>query len=68
MDDSGSIEMQPGKPVGGLFLLHPLWVMTVSFVVSPEMQASARHCLAWIGTNMGIGQANFHGYVTLMAP
>ncbi|EXJ90106.1 hypothetical protein A1O3_03175 [Capronia epimyces CBS 606.96] len=57
-EDTGEgTERLPGKPVGGLLLLHPLWVVTVSSVVSPKMQDSMRDCLAWIGRNMGIGQA-----------
>ncbi|KIW18641.1 hypothetical protein PV08_02930 [Exophiala spinifera] len=47
----------PGKSAGGLLLLHPLSVSSTLSVVSPEMQTHFRNCLAWIGTNMGIGQA-----------
>ena len=47
----------PGKSVGGLLILHPLTVSSTLSVVSPEMQTHFRNCLAWIGDNMGIGQA-----------
>jgi hypothetical protein len=46
-----------GKTAGGLLLLHPMWVITVSSVVSSELRLSARDCLAWIGRYTGIGQA-----------
>ncbi|KAK5257686.1 hypothetical protein LTR40_009401 [Exophiala xenobiotica] len=47
----------PGKSVGGLLILHPLTVSSTLSVVSAEMQTHFRNCLAWIGDNMGIGQA-----------
>jgi hypothetical protein len=47
----------PGKSVGGLLILHPLTVSSTLSVVSLEMQTHFRNCLAWIGDNMGIGQA-----------
>ncbi|OCL02966.1 hypothetical protein AOQ84DRAFT_303720 [Glonium stellatum] len=54
---AGSDTMIPGKPVGGLLLLHPLYVVARSSVVSPQLQAYMSECLEWIGKNMGIGQA-----------
>ncbi|THC94915.1 hypothetical protein EYZ11_005598 [Aspergillus tanneri] len=48
----------PGRPVGGLLLLHPVYVASQLPVVPAEMQVYMRKCLAWIGTHMGIGQAS----------
>lgn len=47
----------PGKSIGGLLLLHPLWVITATSIVPLEIRARMRECLAWIGLTMGIGQA-----------
>ena len=47
----------PGRAAGGLLMLHPLWVITISSSISDEMRSRMRKCLAWIGDNMGIGQA-----------
>jgi hypothetical protein len=47
----------PGRPVGGLMLLHPVYIASQLPVVPPEMQEYMRKCLAWIGKYMGIGQA-----------
>jgi hypothetical protein len=47
----------PGKSIGGLLLMAPLFVISNFSIVSPKMQVNMRECLAWIGTNMGIGQA-----------
>jgi hypothetical protein len=49
----------PGKSVGGLLLMHPLFVMSNLPVISPKLQAHMKECLAWIGTHMGIGQATW---------
>jgi len=38
-----------GKPVGGLQLLHPLWVVANASVVSQELRTHMRKHLAWIG-------------------
>jgi hypothetical protein len=47
----------PGRPVGGLILLHPVYIASQLPVVPPDMQEYMRKCLAWIGKYMGIGQA-----------
>ncbi|KAL2847843.1 hypothetical protein BJY01DRAFT_163826 [Aspergillus pseudoustus] len=46
-----------GRPVGGLLLLHPLYVLSSCTIVPPSVQMYVRKCLAWIGEHMGIGQA-----------
>jgi hypothetical protein len=47
----------PGKSVGGLLLMHPLAVTSNMPMIESQLQFHMRECLAWIGTNMGIGQA-----------
>ncbi|EXJ87922.1 hypothetical protein A1O1_04849 [Capronia coronata CBS 617.96] len=60
-------EVAPGtKTAGGLLLLHPMWVVTVSSVVSSELRSSARDCLAWIGRHMGINQATMLSRVSVL--
>ncbi|KAL2844091.1 hypothetical protein BJY01DRAFT_264094 [Aspergillus pseudoustus] len=46
-----------GRAVGGLLLLHPLYVLSTCSVVPLATQEYARKCLGWIGQKMGIGQA-----------
>lgn len=48
---------RPGRPIGGLLLLHPLNVVLRCAIISPSLRAYTSKCLAWIGKNMGIGQA-----------
>lgn len=50
-------DMPPGRCVGGLLLLHPLYVVGRCSVVPPSMRAYVGRCLACIGQRMGIGQA-----------
>ncbi len=59
--------IHPGKPVGGLLLLYPLWVMATSPILSAEIRRRLRECLAWIGRNMGIGQASLLANVSRAA-
>jgi len=47
----------PGRPIGGLLLMHALYVLLTLPMVEARLKAYIRHCLAWIGTRMGIGQA-----------
>ena len=54
---SDSKVVTPGKALGGLLLMHPLFVTSELSIVSPELRTYMRACLAWIGSNMGIGQA-----------
>ncbi|KIW46773.1 uncharacterized protein PV06_02411 [Exophiala oligosperma] len=55
---SGPREFQePGRPFGGLLLMHPLYVATKVSVVPAPVQAHMSKCLAWIGRHMNIGQA-----------
>ncbi|KIW40936.1 uncharacterized protein PV06_06540 [Exophiala oligosperma] len=70
-----------GKTIGGMLLMHPLYVASNLPIVPAQLRAHMRECLAWIGGHMGIGQASvfsktsitfpaesiIHGYVLLWA-
>ena len=45
-----------GRCVGGLLLLHPLYVLLTSSIIHTPMKSYVKRCLAWIGQDMGIGQ------------
>ncbi|KAL2867803.1 putative C6 transcription factor [Aspergillus lucknowensis] len=47
-----------GRAAGGLLLMHPIYALSKLPGVSPEMREYMRKCLAWIGRNMGVGQAS----------
>jgi hypothetical protein len=55
--------MNPGRPVGGLLLMHPIYVASTLLIVPQQMREYMKDCLAWIGTNMGIGQASIFAKV-----
>lgn len=46
-----------GKHLGGLLLMHPLYVVSKMRCLSVAQRRYARDCLLWIGSNMGVGQA-----------
>jgi hypothetical protein len=50
--------VSPGKPVGGLLLMHPMYIASTLMIVPQEMREYLKDCLSWIGTYMGIGQAS----------
>lgn len=50
-------EIDPGRSLGGLLLMHPLYVISKMEFLDDGMREYARHCLRWIGNEMGIGQA-----------
>jgi hypothetical protein len=58
--------MNPGRPVGGLLLMHPIYIASTLLIVPPQMRDHMRECLAWIGTYMGIGQASLFAKVSHM--
>jgi len=47
----------PGKFLGGLLLIHPLYIVSGLPFVSEQIRKYMRTCLAWIGSEMGFGQA-----------
>ena len=55
----------PGKPVGGLLLMHPLYVTSLLPIVPEAQRSQMKECLAWIGIHMGIGQATVFSKVRM---
>lgn len=51
-------DIQPGRCLGGLLLMHPLFVASNLSVIPSHMRSQLKECLAWIGEHMGIGQAS----------
>jgi len=49
--------MNPGRTLGGLLLMHPLYIVCYLPFVSESIKDYARRCLLWIADNMGIGYA-----------
>lgn len=47
-----------GRHVGGLLIMHPLYIASRMPFLPTEIRDYMRNCLQWIGENMGIGQAN----------
>ncbi|KAI1868505.1 uncharacterized protein JN550_006421 [Neoarthrinium moseri] len=47
----------PGRSLGGLLLMHPLYVAANISLLSDANKEYLRKCLLWIGAQMGIGQA-----------
>lgn len=46
-----------GKSLGGLLLMHPLYVASRLPFVPEKMRSYMKRCLQWIGIEMGLGQA-----------
>lgn len=46
-----------GRTLGGLLLMHPLYVAYKTPFLPERVRDYMRTCLLWIGTNMGLGQA-----------
>lgn len=53
-----------GKTIGGMLLMHPLYVASNLPIVPAQLRAHMRECLAWIGGHMGIGQASVFSKVS----
>ncbi|KAM0813188.1 putative Transcription factor domain-containing protein [Seiridium cardinale] len=55
--ETGTDIADPGRSLGGLLLMHPLYVAAnVPFLAEAERRYM-RDCLMWIGSAMGLGQA-----------
>lgn len=50
--------VNPGRSVGGLLLMHPIYVASKLSIVPQQMREYLEDCLEWIATYMGIGQAS----------
>ncbi len=57
--------LSPGRPVGGLLLMHPIYVASKLSIVPQQMREYMRDCLEWIATHMGIGQASLFAKVRI---
>ncbi|RDL35209.1 uncharacterized protein BP5553_07140 [Venustampulla echinocandica] len=55
-ETSGGIT-DPGRFLGGLLLMHPLYVVSKMPFLSETLRKYFRSCLLWIGSEMGVGQA-----------
>lgn len=53
-----------GRTLGGLLLMHPLYLITQFPFIEQDLRQYARTCLQWIGTNMGLGQATVFANVS----
>lgn len=49
--------INPGRTLGGLLLMHPLYAISRCAFMSQVTREYARDCLRWIGDEMGFGQA-----------
>lgn len=47
----------PGRVLGGLLLMHPLYVVLNMAFLPEEMREYSRRSLLWIATSMGLGHA-----------
>lgn len=56
--DSGASFIPPGRPVGGLLLLHPLYAAARCTLIPRAHRVYFIDTLAWIGQSLGIGQAS----------
>ena len=57
LDRGGAASQAYGRPVGGLLLLHPLYVATLCSIVATDFRQYFCRCLELIGHSLGIGQA-----------
>lgn len=58
----------PGRAVGGLLLMHSIYIASHLEIFPLEMRAYFKRCLLWIGQRMGIGQAAFLAQVRSIVP
>jgi hypothetical protein len=49
--------IKPGRSVGGLLIVHPLYIASTFTVIDGKMRAHMLHVLSWIGEELAIGQA-----------
>jgi hypothetical protein len=47
----------PGKTLGGMLIMHPLYIASKAPFLPEETKNYLQRCLSWIASNMGIGQA-----------
>ncbi|KAH8681804.1 hypothetical protein BX600DRAFT_491961 [Xylariales sp. PMI_506] len=49
---------EPGRFLGGLLLMHPLYIASRASFLSDNIRQYFGRCLLWIGSEMGFGQAS----------
>ncbi|RDW85949.1 hypothetical protein BP5796_04274 [Coleophoma crateriformis] len=62
---TSSAQFTPGKALGGLLLMYPLYIASTLPTVPSKQQAWMQGRLRWIGTHMGIRQATMLANVGL---
>lgn len=62
-EESAATTLSPGRPVGGLLLVHPIYVASKLSIVPQQMREYMTDCLEWIAKHMGIGQASIFAKV-----
>jgi hypothetical protein len=67
VDTAHDIE-DTGRYLGGLLLMHPLFIASKISCLDDEMRAYFKRCLVWIGDRMGFGHANLLAKVSLYPP
>jgi hypothetical protein len=55
-----------GRSVGGLLLMHPIYITSRLSMVPLNIRKYLKECLAWIGMHMGIGQAFLYSKVRFL--
>ncbi len=61
--DDAAASISPGRPVGGLLLMHLIYIASKLPIVPQPLDDYLRDCLEWIAMNMGIGQASLFAKV-----
>lgn len=61
--EKAAATMNPGRSVGGLLLMHPIYVVSKLSIVPQQMREYMSGCLEWIAMCMGIGQASLFAKV-----
>ena len=56
--ESAAATLIPGRPVGGLLLMHSIYVASKLSIVPQQMREYMDDCLEWIAKYMGIEQAS----------
>ncbi|KAJ6031703.1 hypothetical protein N7540_002435 [Penicillium herquei] len=49
----------PGRSVGGLLLMHPIYLASYLEIIPLDRRLYFKRCLVWIAQRMGVGQAAF---------
>jgi hypothetical protein len=64
--DTSERIVNAGRSVGGLLLMHPIYITSRFSMIPLNIREYLKECLAWIGTHMGIGQAFLYSKVSYL--